>query len=145
MPPYDQKFIDNTKIERIGNNFFCVVTNPICELKQSDEVWADIIYDHVCKKANNIKDHNGYYSLNDIKSMLEALSAFFSETTINIIEREINTLSSLNIPPGKEMTYNEAKEIDKEAKKKMQNVNVNKESEGKKKKKKLYCTCWLFR
>jgi len=91
---YNKIFNEKTKIYKEGSNnsLSIVVNGPINELSNSNIVWSDIIYDYVCEKVKNIKDQNGYYSLEDVEGLKNSFSNFFSETTITIIENEINKM-----------------------------------------------------
>jgi len=112
MPDYSQTFIGSTRITKEGQNTFSVVTDPIQDLDNSDEVWADLIFNHVCEKLKDIKDQGGYYSLQDLRKMLqetdEGLSNFLSETAVSIINDQLNdiefrAMNSLSV--GEEKMY----------------------------------------
>jgi len=90
---YNSLFIENTRIEP-GSTFSVVVTKGIDELRESDEVWSDIVFEHVCEKVKNIKDQDGYYSLEDIHSMKNGLSNLFSDTTVSIMDDQLNDIES---------------------------------------------------
>lgn len=106
---YDEIFKKKTQIQKDdksqNNNSdinFSIVVDSIKELKSSDIVWSDIILDYVCEKIQNIKDQNNFYSLDDIEGLLKSLSNFFSETTINVIETEIEKIKKSNYIKDKE-------------------------------------------
>ena len=115
---YDEFFRRQAKIKENSNSQntssvinFSVEVNPIKDLEDSHIIWGDIIYDYVCKKVMNIKeDQDSFYSLDDIRSIVNSLSNFFSETTITIIENELEEIeSSKYIKDGEEKMYDEAR------------------------------------
>jgi len=91
---YNKMFKENVSVEKgTSPNTFSVVVKPINELRESDRVWAYIISSHVCEKANEIKEQEGY-SLKDIQKLAEKLSNFLSDTTEAVINSEINDIYS---------------------------------------------------
>ena len=111
---YDEIFKNETQIlnNSQNNNLninFSIIANPNSILNNSDIVWGDIIFDYVCKKVMNIKeDQDSFYSLDDIRSIVNSLSNFFSETTIITILSELWKIEKLELKEGEEKMYFDA-------------------------------------